>query len=221
MRRHILNRGGPHRLRDSLITAGIAVGALAIAFAGGAISGKFEHRSTAQVLATLPPTTTTSSTSTTTTVAPADAATVAAVQANVVEDMSLDVQSQRLEPDPRRRAALAASAAAVAARHGDITLAWVPEKVAALQATYDKRVHDNALNPAAPSVTESQFLVTSWTKVNVDGIHATVVLIGHYRLTEPTNHSVPGGIVDQHDQVWMIVTRLSGGRWRLEDRGTT
>ena len=134
--------------------------------------------------------------------------------------MTLDVQAQRLDPDRARRAALAAAPAAVAARHEDIATAWAPDKVPAIEAAYDSLVHANALSPA-PSVTESEFVVTTWGRVAIDGTTATVMLTGHYRLTEPTNRALPNGVVDQPDQAWTITVRLVDDRWRLEDRTAT
>jgi hypothetical protein len=146
---------------------------------------------------------------------------VSQIRADITDDMTLDVLSQRLDADMARRAAIAASAAAVAARHNDIAIAWVPELVPKIDAAYDKLVHTNALNPASPSVTDSEFIVTSWSTLTLTGSEATAKLTGHYRLTEPANRHLPNGVVNQPDDQWTISVRDVGGRWKLEGRAAT
>ncbi|MHB8463386.1 MAG: hypothetical protein ACYDH6_14875 [Acidimicrobiales bacterium] len=203
--RRLLQLASHHRLRATLTTGGIALGVLAVALAGGVLSGKLEHRTSYHGTGSLPPV---ASSTTTSTVAPA----VVAIKADLVEDMSLDVESQRLEADPNRRAALAQRPAAVTARHTAIATAWAPDKAAAVQTLYDRLVAANARNPRAPSVLHAAFVATSWTDVIVEGDLATAVLEGHYQLTETTS------VVSQPDQQWTIHLRMTNGRWQLEDR---
>ena len=195
---------GRPRLRAALITGGIALGVLLVAFVGGVISGKLEHTTTYHGTGSLPPVVTTSST------IPAPA--IAAIKVQLVEDMSLDVESQRLDADLTRRAALAETAAAIAARHNAITTAWAPDKAHAVEVQYDRAVLANARNKKAPSVLHATFIVTTWTDISVTPDTATAILKGHYQLTEP------GSVVNQADQVWTIILRLTKGRWQLEER---
>lgn len=205
--RKLLRLGSNHRLRTALLTGAVAVGVLLVAFAGGVLKGKTEHTVTYHGTGSLPPVVST------TTSIPAPA--ITAIKVQLVEDMSLDVESQRLEADVNHRAALAETPAAVAARHLAISTAWAPEKAAAVQVEYDRAVLANAHNRRSPSVLHAAFVVISWGAISVNGDTATVTLRGHYQLTEATS------VVNQADQTWTIVLRLDGGRWRLENRGAT
>jgi hypothetical protein len=214
VRRRKLKVTEAHRLRGSLITAGIALGVLALGLGGGALSGKLEHRASGHPTGSLPPVETEPSS---TSVVPATTSTLPpgltpALSAQVIEDMTLDVNCQRLDPDKSRRAALASTPAAVATRHHEIATAWVPEKAAGIATMYDRQVHANALDPTANSVTHAQFVVVRWYAVTGTSTAATVLLIGHYLLTEPS------GLVELNDQPWAISVRMSGGRWKLVDR---
>lgn len=203
--RRLVRLGSSHRVRAGLITAGVAVGVLLLAFLGGVLMGKTEHQTAFHGTGSLPPVV-----STTTTTLP-DAA-IAAIKGELVEDMALDVESQRLDPDPAKRVALAQSAAAVAARHQAIATAWAPSQASAIEAQYDRLVVANARNRRAPSVLHAAFVVISWGDIAVDGDVATVTLRGHYQLTEPAT------TVNQIDQTWSIVLHLDDGRWRLQAR---
>jgi hypothetical protein len=214
--RKLLTVGRTHRLRASLITAGIAVGIVAVAFGGGVLSGKLQHVPTYHGTGSLPPVMTTTAPPPPTTIAPADSSAVAKVHTDVIADMTLDVASQRLDPSRARRAALAETSAAVATRHADIAAAWAPDKVPIIEREYDQLVELNARNQNSPSVTADQFIVTTWSAVTIDGNKATAVMLGHYQLTEP---GVP--TVEQPDAVFQIALTLSAGHWRMEERTTS
>jgi hypothetical protein len=207
-------------MRGGLRTGAIAIGVLLLGLAGGALSGKFEHRAAAtHPTGSLPPVVTDPPASAVSSTMPPGLTAVLGTQ--LVEDLSLDVGCQRLDPDKTRRAALAATAVAVATRHREIATAWVPEKVARIEAAYDTRVHDNAIDPNADSVTSAQFVVTKWSTLTSSATATTVGLTGHYRLTEPTNAAAQGGVIEQHDQAWTVTVRMSAGRWRLVNRSAT
>ncbi|GAC1596634.1 MAG: hypothetical protein NVS3B21_20610 [Acidimicrobiales bacterium] len=195
---------------------------MVLAFAGGALSGKLEHQPTARVVAAPPPTTTsvvpTTTSGPTTSLTSQQASIVQTVKLSVIEDMSLDVQAQRLDPDVRRRLALAESPTAVARRHAEIARAWAPDRVASTIARYDGVVRANASDPNAPSVTDGAFVVTKWADVTISGTMARAMCRGHFRLIEPTNPASTGGAIEQPDRDWTITLSQSGGRWRLEDR---
>ena len=198
--------------RLAALTAG---GIVVIGFAGGALSGKLEHTpgvAPGPAAPTLPLPTTTSPTPTTTTSGAAGQ-----VRTDVLSDMSLDMSSLRLDPNPTTRAAIAATAPAVAERHADIALAWAPDRVAAAEAANDARVAATASNPAISSFTAATFVVTSWGRVTIDGTAAAVTCVGHYVLSEPEK---PPGVVTAPDQRWSITLRLVAGRWRLETRAS-
>jgi hypothetical protein len=200
--RRLLRLGNTHRLRATAVAAGVAIGVLAVAFAGGALSGKLEHTPTYHGTGSLPPVVPTT--------APGPDLTV--IKAQLIEDMTLDVQSQRLDPDRAHRAAIAASPAAVTARHVAISLAWAPDKAPTIQAKYDKVVIANARSRTSPSVIGDAFVVTSWATITINGSTAVATLHGHFHLVEPTAE------VDQTDQLWTIHLRLVNARWQLEDR---
>ena len=193
-----------------------------LAFAGGAMSGKLEHRPTVRVASS--PTVTSTSVAPTTTAGPTtsltgqQASTVQTVKLSVIEDMSLDVQAQRLDPDVHRRLALAESPTAVARRHAEIARAWAPDRVASTVARYDAVVRANASDPNAPSVTDGAFVVTKWGDVTITAMTARAMCRGHFRLIEPTNPASTAGAIEQPDRDWVITLSQSGGRWRLEDR---
>ncbi|GAC1307790.1 MAG: hypothetical protein NVSMB16_04030 [Acidimicrobiales bacterium] len=201
---------------------GGAAGVLVLAFVGGAVSGKLEHRPTARVVAAPPQSTTslvpTTSLGPTTSLTSQQASAVQTVKLSVIEDMSLDVESQRLDPDVHRRLALSESPAAVARRHAEIARAWAPDRVAATVARYDAVVRANASDPNAPSVTDGAFVVTKWGDVTISGMTARAMCRGHFRLIEPTNPASSAGAIEQPDRDWVITLSQSGGRWRLEDR---
>jgi len=213
--------GGPARLLGSWLgTLSLGVGLVAIAFTGGAISGKLAHRPGGVALRAAPTTSTssTSTTSTTSTTTPAQAQQIAQVKVNLVVAMTQDILAKRMIADGRTRAGAASSPAAVAQRHAAVARAWVPEKVPATQAAYDAIVRSNALNPRYPSITDGQFVVTSWTDVAVAETTAQATLVGHWRLTEPTNPVAVSGIVTHADQTWQVTLRKVGLIWLLQDR---
>jgi len=216
--------GGPARLPGSWLgTLGLGLGLVAVAFTGGAISGKLEHRRGGVALRTGPTTSTnststTSTTSTTSSTTPAQAQQIAQVKVNLVVAMTQDILAKRMIADGRTRAGAASSPAAVAQRHAAVARAWVPEKVPATQAAYDAIVRANALNPRYPSITDGQFVVTGWTDVAVTGTTAQATLVGHWRLTEPTNPLAVAGIVTHADQTWQVTMRKVGLIWLLQDR---
>jgi len=140
------------------------------------------------------------------------------VRRDLVEDMTLDVTSQRLDPDMRRRLALAETPAAIARRHYDIALAWAPDKVASTQARYDQSVRAAAANAASPSVTDASFIITQWVDVTTTGVAAHASCRAHYRLFEPANPKATDGAVETPDRSWTVSLTQSGGRWRLEER---
>jgi hypothetical protein len=201
-----------------LLTAAIAVGVLVVAFAGGAVSGKLEHTPSYRGNGSLPPvgTTVAGPAPSAASSPPPNAATKAKIQADLVSDMTLDIQAQRLDANRARRAAIAASPAAVAARHTAIAMAWVPAKVPILEAQYDQLVVTNAKNSSAPSVISDQFVVTAWSAITINGDQATAVLLGHYQLTE-----APATVVTQPDSIWTVTLVQSDGRWRMQDRGVS
>jgi hypothetical protein len=188
---------------------------VAVSFIGGALSGWFEHGPSTSAgplpAATVAPSTTSS------TVAPG---TVAGVQAQIVDDLGVDVTSQRLDPDLARRRALAATPAAVAMRHGLIEEAWAPDQVARVEALYDQLVVQTASDPTVPSVTDAVFDATRWQALTVNGTSAEAVVVGHFRLHEPGNLAARplGGYVTVFDRTWTVTVTLSNGRWRMEGR---
>ena len=194
-----------------MLTTAAGAGVLVLALAGGLISGKLEHRSTPHFVPP-PPTTTTAPPTTT---APAQTAAVQAVKLALVNAMNLDIAAQRLDPDPARRLAVAESAADVARRHTDITMAWAPDKVAGIIARYDALVRANASDRTQPALTDGAFVVARWDDVTVTGSTARATCHGHYRLVRTT------GAVEQPDQAWSVDLALSGGRWRMEIRAAT
>lgn len=218
-RAHAWPSGG---FRRSLVALGGAAGVLVLAFVGGAVSGKLEHRPTARVVAA-PPSTPTSVVPTTglgptTSLTSQQASLIQTVKLSVIEDMTLDVEAQRLDPDVHRRLTLAESPAAIARRHAEIARAWAPDRVAATVARYDAVVRENASDPSAPSVTDGAFVVTKWGDVTVSGVSARAMCRGHFRLIEPTNPASTAGAIEQPDRDWVIGLSQSAGRWRLEDR---
>lgn len=191
---------------------------IGLALLGGVVSGKLEHTPAVRVAsrggsgsATIAPTSTTSTTS-------LQAAEAEKVKVDLVEDMTLDVTSQRMDTDMRRRLALAETPAAIARRHADIALAWAPDKVASTQARYDQSVRTAATNPASPSVTDASFVVTQWVDVTTTGGVAHASCRGHYHLVEPANPKATGGAIETPERTWTLSLAQSGGRWRLEDR---
>lgn len=222
---HGLGRAGTRvwrRARPGLVSTGAAGAVLTLAFAGGAISGRLEHRPSPHAPPAAPgpaATTSTPSTSASTTIpttTPLQSAEVLRAKRELVEDMTYDLQSRHLDPDLARRAALAAAPAAVSRRHLLIALAWSPDRVPAIDAAYDRAVRVKAAE-RAPSVTDGAFVATAWGGLTVDGTTAQASLTGHYRLIEPANRAA-GGTVEQPDQGWKISLRLTQGRWRMEDR---
>jgi hypothetical protein len=190
---------------------------VALAFTGGALSGWFEHGPSTS--AGPLPTTTVARSAPSTTIAPD---TVAAVRADIVDDLGVDVTSQRLDPDLATRRALATTPRAVAARHALIEKAWAPDEVARVEALYDKLVVQTASNPTVPSVTDAVFEVTQWQPVTINGTSAQAVVVGHFRLHEPGNIAARalGGYVTVFDRTWTVAVTLSDGRWRMEGRRT-
>lgn len=199
-----------------MLSSAVAILIIFLALAGGIISGKLEHTATTHFAAlpvtTAPSTSTSTSTSTTPPTTAAPSPEVLTVRAALINDMTLDVLSQRLDADPTRRAALAQTPAAVARRHADVALAWAPDKVADTEARYDASVRAASTNPAIPSITDAAFVVTRWDDVTVSGSVAHASCRGHYRLTES------GGPVEQPDRDWHMTLSRAGGQWRLEDR---
>lgn len=186
----------------------VAIGIVAVAFAGGAVSGQLQRTRSAS---TVPAT----ATATTTTESPV-VNEVLVVETDAVDDMSLDLSSQRLDPDRQRRVALAQAPGVVAERHADVALAWAPDQVATTEAAYDKLVIANAANPAVPSVTAATFEVTRWGLVTIKGDVATAACVGHYVLAEP---AAPRGVVSEPDQAWAMTLRLgASGDWQMETR---
>lgn len=179
---------------------------LIVALAGGLLSGKLEHRPSTQL--TAPPPTPPPSTTTSTEPGPE----IQAIRLALIDDMTLDVRAQRLDPDPATRLARAETPTAVARRHADIAMAWAPDRVTETTARYDAAVRANAANPRYTSVTDGAFVVTRWDEVTVAGAVAHASCRGHYRLIEPS------GAVEQPDHDWAITLSRSAGRWRLEDR---
>jgi hypothetical protein len=188
---------------------------VAVAFIGGALSGWFEHGPSTS--AGPLPTSTVAPPATSTTVAPG---TVAGVQAQIVDDLGVDVTSQRLDPDLTRRRTLAATPDAVARRHALIEEAWAPDQVARVEALYDQQVIETASDPTVPSVTDAVFDVTHWGPVTFKGTSAQAVVVGHFRLHEPGNLAARsvGGYVTVFDRTWTVAVTFSNGRWRMEGR---
>jgi hypothetical protein len=189
-----------------------------VAFIGGALSGWVEHGPSGS--AGPLPTTTVLRSTTSTTIAPD---TLTAVKAQIVDDLGVDVTSQRLDPNLARRRALAESPTAVATRHSLIEEAWAPDQVARVEALYDRLVVRTAADPTVPSVTDAVFDVTQWGAVSVNGTSAQAVVVGHFRLHEPGNiaaHAL-GGYVTVFDRTWTVAVALSNGRWRMEGRSAT
>lgn len=201
-----------------MLTGAAGVAIVVLALVGGALSGKLEHRPTARLAAAPPPVPTTSTTASTT---PEQATATQVVKLALIEDMTLDVRSQRLDPDVHRRLALAETPTAIARRHAEIARAWAPDKVASTQARYDEAVRANAADPSSPSVTDGAFVVTHWGDVGIVGTVAHAMCRGHYRLIEPAGPQVPGGAVEQSDRDWTITLVQTGSHWRLEDRSAT
>jgi len=201
-----------------LVTAGAAGGVLALALLGGAISGKLEHRATFGAPSPAISSSSAARASTTSTTTAADAALALQVRTDLVADMTLDLRCRRLDPNPRRRAVLAATPAAVARRRAEIAQAWAPDRVAATEFVYEKAVHADAINRARPSMTDAAFVFRSWSDVGIVGPTAHATLVGHYRLTEPASVGAPGGVVVEPDRTWRVSLRLSEGGWKLEDR---
>ena len=188
---------------------------VAVAFIGGSLSGWFEHGPSTS--AGPLPTATVAPSTTSTTIA---AHTVAAVEANIVDDLGVDVSSERLDPDLATRRALATTPAAVAVRHGLIEEAWASDEVAQVEALYDQQVVQTASNPTVPSVTDAMFEVTQWQGIALNGDSARAIVVGHFRLHEPGNLAARsrGGYVTVFDRTWTVAVTFSNGRWRMEGR---
>ena len=187
---------------------------VAVAFIGGALSGWIEHGPSTSAGPLPTPTVVRSTTSTTVT------DTVTGVRTQIVDDLTADETSQRLDPDLTRRRALAETAAAVAARHALIADAWAPDQVPRVEALYDRAVLQAAADPTVPSVTDAVFEVTQWQALTINGTSAQAVVVGHFRLHEPGNVAARplGGYATVFDRTWTVAVTLSNGRWRLEGR---
>ncbi|GAC1314397.1 MAG: hypothetical protein NVSMB12_07590 [Acidimicrobiales bacterium] len=202
--RRRLVRRLPRWARGAVLTALVSMAIVVLALAGGLLSGKLEHSASTHLAAppsTLAPTTTTE-----------PGPEVQAVRLALIDDMTVDMRSQRLDPDPATRLAHAETPSAVARRHADIALAWAPDRVSEITARYDAAVRANAANPRFQSVTDAAFVVTRWNDVTAAGTVAHAGCRGHYRLIEPA------GAVEQPDRDWQMTLTRSAGRWRLEDR---
>ncbi len=187
----------------------LTISAVVVALMGGAVSGSIEHLPTSP-----PPTTTTAPT--TTTMSPA-----AGVQADVVRDMGLDIEAHRVGTDVATRQAEAVSPGAVAARHAAVAAAWAPDRVALVEARYDRSVPAGAGDPTQPSVTGGTFTVTRWVSVLVAGQSATVDVIGHNRFDEPGNRAAPGGVAQGPELLWHLTLTRAGQHWLIETRSAT
>ena len=187
---------------------------VAVAFIGGALSGWIEHGPSTSA-GPLPTTTVVRSTTST-----AVADTVTGVRTQIVDDLTADETSQRLDPDLTRRRALDESPAAVATRHALIAEAWAPDQVSRVEALYDRAVLQAAADPTVPSVTDAVFEVTQWQALTINGTSAQAVVVGHFRLHEPGNVAARplGGYATVFDRTWTVAVTLSNGRWRLEGR---
>jgi hypothetical protein len=202
---------------------GIAVAVVAVALLGGAMSGWLESGpvTSSGALAAAPTTSTPVTRTTTSTTVALDA--TGTLKAQIVDDLGIDLTSQRLDPDLRQRAALAVTATAIAFRHGLITQAWAPDQVATIEADYDRLVLQHATNPTVPSVTDATFVPTQWQTVALTGTVGRAVVVGHFHLHEPGNYAAQGqgGYVDVFDRTWTVAVSFSTGRWRLEGRTPT
>ena len=208
----------PRWARGTTLTALVGVAVVGLALLGGVVSGKLEHTPAARVTSPVATEAATIASTSTTSTTSAHEGVLKRVKADLVEDMTLDVASQRLDADLRRRLALAETPDAIARRHADIALAWAPDKVASTQARYDQSVRAAATNPASPSVTDASFVVTQWVDVTTTGAAAHASCRGHYRLVEPGNPKATAGAVETPDRSWTVSLTESGGRWRLEER---
>jgi hypothetical protein len=182
------------------------VAVLPVAFAGGLVSGRAEQPATPRPRRAI--------TAAVTVPVPPDAQAIAAIEAQLQQDMTFDVQSQVLDPDPLTRGVLAETPDAINTRRALIALAWVPVRAAQFDTAYDRILQQWAGNPAQPSVTGARFVVTAWSTVTVSNAVVRAVFDGHYELTEPRGP----GLVDQPDRLWTVVAEFSGGRWRMRDR---
>jgi len=198
---------------------GIAVAVVVLALLGGALSGWLESGPVTSSGSAAPTTTVSPATTTTTVVLDA----TELFKAQIVDDLGMDLTSQRLDPDLRQRAALATTTAAVAFRHGLIAQAWAPDQVAIIEADYDRLVLQHATNPTVPSVTDATFVPTAWQTVAVTGTSGRAVVVGHFNLHEPGNYTAraQGGYVNVFDRTWTVAVSFSAGRWRLEGRTPT
>jgi hypothetical protein len=194
---------------------GVALVVVGVALGGGALSGWVEHGPSSSP-ATSPAVTTPSSTTSTTVTADA----VSQLKAQIVDDLGVDLTSQRLDPSLTKRRALATSADAVAFRHGLIEQAWAPDQVARIEALYDRQVVENAANPTVPSVTDATFEPVTWQSVALTATAGRAVVVGHFRLHEPGNVGARplGGYLTVFDRTWTVAVTFSNGRWRMEGR---
>jgi hypothetical protein len=198
---------------------GLALVVVGAALTGGAVTGWIESGPviSSGTTVTAPPESTSTST---TSVA---GGTVGVLKQQIVEDLGIDLTSQGLDPNLRRRRELALSPAAVALRSSLIQQAWAPDQVARIEADYRQIVLAHASNPTVPSVTDATFIVTAWQSATVTGTTARAVVVGHFRLHEPGNVAARanGGYVDVFDRTWTVAVSESAGRWRMEGRAAS